>query len=730
VATISYDEFATAIQLHQAGELAAAALSYESILDRDATNADAIHLLGVVRHQQGQSRLAAELIRRAVALRPDVPVFRATLGEAFRALGEFELAASCCQQALELGLNDPAVHSNLGLALQALGRHFEAVDAFRAVLKLRPADATAHTNLGAALRATGAKDQALDEFRRAVAIDAKLAAARTNLGQLLLELGRPEEALPHCHAAVVLHSDLPEAHNNLGNAHRDLGQFPQARDCYQAALALKPDLAVAHLNIGLTLQQEERWDEALPWLCRATELEPDNVPFLELHAAAAVDRQRYDEAIDCYHRMVAVDPGLAVIQNSLGWLLQEQGRLDEAADHLRSALQLRPDLALAHVNFGALHEKLGDLPAAEASLRAALPDPDASAPALARLATLLRGKLPEPDCAAIEARLASLDPADPARINLLIGLAYVWDARGRFTEAGVCAREANALTCAQLSRRRLAYDPAVHERLVSDLIAAFDPAFFARLWGAGRNVRRPVFIVGMPRSGTSLIEQILASHSRIHGAGELLLAQQAFDSIPELLQRTEPPVECVSGLTSAAVSQLAEWYEGQLRDLDDGLSARIIDKMPDNYSYLGLLATLFPNAVFIHCRRDPRDVATSCWITGFRSVRWASDTRHIASRFQQYHRLMNHWRSVLPVPVHSVDYEAVVRDPEGESRRLLAACGMDWEPACLDFYRTRRPVRTASASQVRQPVYRGSIGRWKNYEAELAELFATLPRDP
>jgi len=730
VATISRDEFASAVRLHQAGELGAATRIYESILNRDSTNADAFHLLGVVRHQQGQSRLAAELIGRAVALRPGAAVFRATLGEAYRALGQFDRTADCCHAALELGLNDPGVHNNLGLALQAMGRYTEAAQAFRAALGMRPDDAMAHTNLGAALRAMDEKDQALDHFRRAVTINPRLAPAQTNLGQLLLDLGRPAEALAHCHNAVALERNLPEAHNNLGNAHRALHQFPEARQCYNQALRLDPNLAQAHANLGLTLQQEERWDEALPWLRQATELQPDSLAFLALLAEAAVDRERHDEAIGCYQKMLELDSSAAVTHNALGWLLQEAGRLDESNEHLRTALRLRPGLAIAHVNLGGVYEKRGDFGAAETSFRAALGDEDASSPALARLAMLLRDKLPDDDREAIERRLAGPVSAEPARVNLLFGLAYVWDARQNYVEAAGCARQANALTLAQLERRKLAYQPAEHERLVSGLIEALDPSFFARLAGSGRDTERPVFIVGLPRSGTTLIEQILASHSQIHGAGELPLAGQAFQAIPDLLNRSLPPAACIAGLSGDAARELAAWYEEQLRELDGGKSARIVDKMPDNYLHLGLLATLFPSAVFIHCRRNLRDTALSCWMTGFRGVRWASNTRHIATRFQQYHRVMDHWRTVLPAPIHVVDYEETVADLERVTRRLLSACGMGWEPACLDFHRTPRPVRTASSIQVRQPVYRSSIGRWKNYEGELADLFAALPRDP
>ena len=239
------------------------------------------------------------------------------------------------------------------------------------------------------------------------------------------------------------------------------------------------------------------------------------------------------------------------------------------------------------------------------------------------------------------------------------------------------------------------------------MIDAFDRDFLTRLAGAGPDTRRPVFVFGLPRSGTTLIEQVLASHSQIHGAGELRIARRTFDAVPALLGRTGPPRECLAHLDRATVLKLAEQHLADLAAIDGGRNERIVDKMPDNYLYLGFLAVLFPQAVFIHCRRDLRDVAVSCWMTDFSSIRWASHPDHIATRFQQYRRMMDHWQEVLPVPVHHVDYEETVTDLESVARRLIAACGVDWEPACLEFHRTERPVRTASISQVRQPGFRG-----------------------
>jgi hypothetical protein len=179
----------------------------------------------------------------------------------------------------------------------------------------------------------------------------------------------------------------------------------------------------------------------------------------------------------------------------------------------------------------------------------------------------------------------------------------------------------------------------------------------------------------------------------------------------------------------ATARRLGEQHLQRLRQLNAD-RAHVVDKMPGNYLYLGLLAALFPRAKFIHCRRDLRDVAVSCWMTQFRQIRWASDPDHIAARFQDYLRLMEHWQRVLPVAVLEVVYEETVADLEGAARRLVAWCGLDWEPACLSFHEGKRPVRTASVAQVRQPIYRRSLARWKNYEGALASLFARLASEP
>ena len=717
-----------AIAAHQAGQLANAARLYQEVLTQEEANAEALHMLGVLYHQQADHARAIELMGRAVAHQPNNPAFHANLAEAYRAIGQYERAAGCCRVAISLRPNYPEALANLGLALEGMGLRDEAITQYENALRLRPDFVAAHTNLGNVARELGRLDQALAHFRQAVRIDPGHAAAQSNLGQLLLDRGLPLEALPHCEEAVRLQPNLASLHHNLGNALRVLGRYTEARGAYNEAIRLAPGLAKAHAHLGVTLGLDGHFSHAAAWLKRAQELDPTDPTIPEFLGELYVACEEFGEAVPHYERAIALVPEPRfMLHLSLGLAFQEDGRLEKAGEQYQIAYRLQPGSGMVLNYLGGYHEERGELAQAEAAYRQALHcQPGFSLPC-ARLATLLRGKLPEADLALLEAHLARRDHAGEPRAWLLFGLAHVLDARGQYGRAARCLDEANALILESRRGRRM-YNPATHQQFVDNFISEFAQSFFVRAAGIGPRTRRPVFIFGLPRSGTSLIEQILASHHDVHGAGELRLARQSFEAIPAAVGRTDPPTECVKHLDARSLSRLAERHLAKLSALAGDRALRITDKMPDNYIYLGLLATLFPSATFIHCRRDLRDVAVSCWMTDFRIMTWANDKATIISRFRQYQRLMDHWRAVLPVPIHDVEYEETVRDVEGVARRLVAACGLEWDPACLEPHKNRRNVRTASLVQVRRPVYKNSVGRWKHYETELADLFEALPR--
>ncbi len=373
----------------------------------------------------------------------------------------------------------------------------------------------------------------------------------------------------------------------------------------------------------------------------------------------------------------------------------------------------------------ALLVQVGDLAAAQASFREALRIDPRHVAAFTDLVSLLEGRLGDADLSTLNDLLADSLLPDDLRSRLHFAAARVYDVRGEYDEAAKHLQTGNAFQGGDFRKSGQVYDPAGYTRFVDRVIGTFTVDLFARFRGWGLESDRPVFILGLPRSGTTLMEQILASHSRVHGAGEVGLGEEAFHSLPGVRYGEQAALASLESITPSAFQQIAKQILSRVQAINAS-AARVIDKMPDNYLHLGLLAALFPQARFIHCQRDVRDVAVSCWLTKFNRLQWANQPDHIALRIRDYRRLMEHWRKVLPVPMLEVSYETVVADLEAEARRLVAGCGLEWEPACLTFYETRRPVRTASILQVRQPIYSGSVGRWRKYAEALAPLFAQL----
>jgi tetratricopeptide (TPR) repeat protein len=571
----------------------------------------------------------------------------------------------------------------LAIALQhhQAGRLPAAEQIYRQILDAEPDHAEALNLLGVVQAQAGRHQLAVEYISRALAVKRQWPEVQSNLGNALWQLGRQDEAAAALRSAVALKPDYALGFYNLGNVLRDLAYrgkapFDEAIACFRRAVELQPDFAEAHNNLGSVLKDRADRSEAM-----------------------------LAEAVECFRQAVAAKPGYAEAHSNLGSALHEQGKLDEAARSHRQAIacweRLLPSAPLAE-----LHGNLGK--------------------EFGQLATILRGRLPDDDLTAMRRLLSAPDLGD-GRIALEFGLARVLDASGRFGEAAEHLRTANTLRRDDLARRGRAYDRTEHRTLVEALISTCTPGWFANLKGSGLETELPVFIVGLSRSGTTLTEQILASHSRFFGGGELKYCEDTFKSLPEAMHCNDPPLECLSRLDRATVRELARRHAARLQALEPA-ALRAVDKMPENYLFLGLIGVLFPRARLIHCRRDLRDVALSCWMTNFATITWACDQDDIVSRFEAYRRIMDHWRSALPLPVLDVDYEQLVEEPEATARRIVAWCGLEWEPGCVKFHETQRSIRTASGAQVRRPIYKSSVGRWRNYEKWLGDLFARVER--
>lgn len=432
------------------------------------------------------------------------------------------------------------------------------------------------------------------------------------------------------------------------------------------------------------------------------------------------DCNRSEEARGLLAAAVTQTPRRADLWCQLGTVLMELDDPQEAEQAFQNALALAPGSAEARVGLGNLRLEQGDVDAACALLEAALESDPGSVPARFHLAQARKVRAGDPNLAALE-QLAQCEDrlSTDKRVSLHYALGKAYDDLQQWDRAFP-----HFLKGAQLKRAQLDYDSAADSAILQRIAAAVDGDLIKRLQGAGDPSDVPVFILGMPRSGTTLTEQILASHPEVFGAGEL----------PDLIEIVQQPLAAAApfpeGLTDLSPQTAAAWgaeYATRLRRRAPG-ARRITDKMPANYLALGLIPVILPRARIIHVKRNPVDTCLSCFTRLFNQRQDATyDLAELGRHYADYARLMNHWRSVLPSDAFlEVQYEDIVADVEGQARRLIDWVGLEWNDACLAFHQTRRPVRTASMAQVRQPIYGSSVERWRHYEKFLGPLLKEL----
>ncbi|MGC2029018.1 MAG: sulfotransferase, partial [Steroidobacteraceae bacterium] len=595
---------------------------------------------------------------------------------------------------------------------RARGSLDAAIAGYRRVIALEPGLAEAHRNLGSALLEVGDREAAITSLQRAIELRPEFGKAVTQLSRALTAAGRGAEAIVHYErllrvrpadetldeyaallaglgryeASARCYRDLLERtprdarlHANLGHVLHCLGDFRAAIEHCRRAIELGPPLPESYLHLGNSQLALNALYEADAAYAAGLEVAPDHPALHTAHAMAERALGRLAEAEASTRRSLALRPGAADTLALLGSLAIDHGRFDEAEDLLRKALVIDPEL-----------------PEALTSL----------------MAVRKMGPADVPWCDAAERVLARSLPVAHA-INLHHAIGKYYDDIDDRDAAFEHHRMGNELA----RRTRGRYDLAEMTERVTRTLDAFDRTALASLRAGRVDSQRPVFVVGMPRSGTSLTEQILASHPEVHGAGELLYWIFAADA-----ERAANPER-----RAATIAELGRNYlEGLATQSPD--ASRVVDKLPVNFRNIGLIHAALPGARFIHLQRNPLDTCLSIYFQGFSAAHpYATDFGDLAHYYHEYRRLMAHWRAVLPPQtLLDVRYEDLVDDPEGWSRRMIAHIGLPWDPRCLEFHRTDRPVLTASNWQVRQPISKGSVERWRRYERFLGPLREAL----
>lgn len=603
------------------------------------------------------------------------------------------------------------------------GRLAEAEAIYRQILAVNARDPDCLHLLGMIEHQRGNQDLAASMIRQAIANRPDEAAYHSNLGVIFHTQGKLDEAASCFERALGLKPDWAEVHINLGNILQLQGRLDEAAACQQRALILKPECAEAYSNLGNIRQAERKLPEAVAFFEQALALQPDYVNAHNNLGTALLEQAKIDEAAAHFERALALMPGFAAAHNNLGCALSRQDRSEEAQAHYELAITLKPDYANAYHNLGNLFVEEGKFNEAMAHFERAIAlKPDFGEAHLNRTAikSFQHGGA---DLAALEALARSDDLPEDTALHVHFALAKALDDVGDYVRAFEHLRQGNAL-----KRRQLDYDETSELKMIQRISAVFDSSLMDRFEGLGDPSTIPIFVLGMPRSGSTLIEQILGSHPQIHAAGELTILEK-MEANGEL-NSADPPLpypESVPVLDGASLRGLGQSYLSRLPNVGNN-DVRIVDKLPGNFLRVGLIRLILPNAKIIHVRRDPLDTCLSCFSKLFTyGLYFSYDLAELGRYYRAYIELMAHWRSILsPGAMFEVVYEDVVDDLEGQARRLIDYCGLPWDDRCLSFHKTSRRVKTASSFQIHQPLFRSSLQRWRHYEVGLGPLLDEL----
>lgn len=680
--------FAQACRHHDAGRWREAEELYRQVINANPGHADALHRLGLLAYQNDQFAAAAELVQRAIAVAGDRPVYYNTLGLAKAKQRLFDEAARSYERGLSLAPGMAELWNNLGSLLQSQSLWRRSIEAYRKATLIAPQDPT----------------------------------IRGNLAYSHMQLGETEEAERLFRGALFISPNDPELCNNLGILLHWRGDLHGAIDAFRRALKYAPMDARIHKNLAGILRELGHLDAALEEYNRAIQAKPD---FYEAHTArgyALYEQRKYNLAVDAYKAAIEISPHHEEAWNNLGLVYEALGDYANAQRHFERAIEITPSSALGHNNLGNILKARGNFEGAMRCYRKAIeidPQYARAAFSIAELKTFHPG---DTDLAWLElAANANNATADAAYIHF--ALAKALDDTGDYDRAFEHYARGNAL-----KRSSVRHDAAALETHFEQVIEVFTRDAIERWRRSFEGSKaKHIFIVGMPRSGSTLIEQILVSHPAVTSMGETDALDRALKETWEAVPPT-PMIDYagyLDTLTTSRLKSFTEHYDTQLgvrgRESNEGF---VINKLPGNFLNVGLIHLAFPNAVIVHTARDPLDTCFSCFTKLFQEGQTFSyDQIDIARYFASYRRVMRHWSSVLPPgTLLEARYERFVDNLELEARRLIDHCRLSWNDRCLSFHQTERSIFTASAVQVRRPLYKGAVGRWKLYEKHLAPL--------
>lgn len=668
--------------------------------------------------KEGRLTDSADACERVLEQQPNHPGALYLLALVFIERKEFAKARGLIEQAQTAAPRDPGLRNALGNVLLLMGEWDNAEKAYRDVIAAQPKHASAHMNLGVALTQLDRDAEALAAFDAAQALAPREAKIARLKASALERLGRLGEAIEAVNTILAVQPGDIDALQARGVLNSSLRKFEDAIADFSRVVAARPDSAGAYVVLSRALHSAGRTSEAIGALQKARSLEEKPGPLMEL-ASMLLDARRPAEALEAVRRASELGRDDAELRYILGTAEIETGDVRRGEQELRRAVELNPSSSDALNNLGGALRMLGRMDEAHEAIKKALELDPKSATALFNLAITRRVSPGDPNLPlfdAVEAELPGLRPGERVSAHFALG-------KVRSDVGDHDAAFRHFLAGGDLKRELVQFDEA-------DLMARFDrlmamPASVFAVTRAGATQSdAPIFIVGMPRSGTTLVEQILASHPQVRSVGETDALDRAARPV---LDRFESGVLDYARISDPEMARIGKAYVDEVGAKAPG-ARKIVDKMPFNFLHLGLIKLALPNARIVHLMRDPLDTCISCFTSLFADGHgYAYNLAELGRVYRKYSEMMAHWRTTLPVNSFlDVQYENVVEDLDAQARRILAYCDLPWDPAVLSFHQGQRVVRTASAAQVREPIYTRSVGRWRVYERHLGPLMAEL----
>jgi len=635
-------------------------------------------------------------------------------------LGAYSDVVNCCKRVIRLAPQHTGAHYNLAVALTFTGQQNEALSAYQAAIRINPGHGAAYAGMAALYRDLGDMDQAEVHFRHAIVLQPANSQLKNELVSLLASAGRFDEALKLSNTTCQAQPPLAEAHYNRAVILEHLGRPGEAADAYRAAIQLQADHVAACNNLGHILNELGQPERALPYFHKVIELSPDSCHGHSNIAVVLETIGRLAEAEQHYRTAIVNDGNAVDPRNHLGFLLTEGGRFHEALDVFEQLLTLFPGNETALAGKATVLEHMSRHEEAYQTLKPALKAEPVSGD-VARAFSIVARHIGRHDEAIEVCNRALESPELPQKgiTDLHFALGQLHDRLEHWDEAFSHYQTANSATPG-------IFDFKQHQNTISSIIKSCSADALNQLPRSSDNSERPIFIVGMPRSGTSLVEQILSSHPDVFGAGELTEISNIETSLRGEPGDTTGYPGNTRNLTRETCDRLAQRYQAVLTKISAD-TRFVTDKMPHNFLSLGLINLLFPNARIIHVRRNPLDTCISLYFQNFNALHaYSTNLTSLGQYYREYLRIMQHWRDTLDIRFTEVDYEDLVANQQQVTRELIEFCDLSWHERCLEFHSSSRFTKTPSYDQVRQPLYSHSVGRWKHYKNHISALIESL----